>query len=147
MNKPTCNNSECIKFDCEFYENNGQPYGYCWASGCCTNEIDFDKVKSCEDVISRQSVLEQIYLWSKDEFLRVTNPFNYLRKRINSLPSTTSQSKTGHWVKYCRPRCGEQHYQCTSCGYYVNFGQWGEVYTKQFKYCPNCGIKMEGEQK
>lgn len=45
MNKPTCNNSECIEFDCEFYENNGQPYGYCWASGCCTNEIDFDEVK------------------------------------------------------------------------------------------------------
>ena len=50
---------------------------------------------------------------------------------------------TGHWVKYSVSRCGEQHYQCTSCGYYINFGQWGEVYTKQFKYCPNCGIRME----
>lgn len=45
MNNPTCNNSECIEFDCEFYENNGTEYGYCWASGCCTNEIDFDKLK------------------------------------------------------------------------------------------------------
>jgi len=40
------------------------------------------------------------------------------------------------------PRCGEQHYKCTSCGYYINFSQWGELYT-EFKYCPNCGAKME----
>lgn len=51
--------------------------------------------------------------------------------------------KTGHWIKYGMPRCGEQHYQCTACKYYVNFGQWGELYTKEFKYCPNCGVKME----
>ena len=40
----------------------------------------------CEDAISRQAVLEQTYNWSKDEFLRVAMPFDYLRKRINSLP-------------------------------------------------------------
>lgn len=51
--------------------------------------------KPCEDVISRQAVLEQTYNWSKDEFLRVTNPFDYLRKRINSLPSVTPQPKIG----------------------------------------------------
>lgn len=45
----------------------------------------------CEDAVSRQAVLEQTYNWSKDEFLRVTNPFHYLRKRINSLPSVNPQ--------------------------------------------------------
>ena len=54
--------------------------------------------------------------------------------------------KTEHWIKYGIPRCGEQHYQCTSCGYYINFGQWGNLYTKEFKYCPNCGAKMEKEE-
>ena len=49
------------------------------------------KQEPCEDAISRQAVLEQTYLWSKDEFLRVTNPFDYLRKRINSLPSVKPQ--------------------------------------------------------
>lgn len=52
------------------------------------------------------------------------------------------EPKTGHWVKYGISRCGEQHYKCTSCGYYINFGQWGELYTKEFKYCPNCGARM-----
>lgn len=48
-------------------------------------------LEPCEDTISRQAVLDQTYLWSKDEFLRVTNPFDYLRKRINSLPSATGK--------------------------------------------------------
>ena len=56
------------------------------------------------------------------------------------------EPKTGHWIKYGIPRCGEQHYKCTSCGYYINFGQWGELYTKEFKYCPNCGARMESEE-
>lgn len=57
-----------------------------------------------------------------------------------------STEKTGRWIKYGVPRCGEQHYQCTSCGYYINFGQWGELYTKEFIYCPHCGAKMEVEE-
>jgi len=55
----------------------------------------------CDDCISRQAVLDQTYLWSKDEFLRVTNPFDYLRKKINSLSPVTPQSKTGH-CKDCK---------------------------------------------
>jgi len=47
-----------------------------------------------DNAISRQAVLEQTYNWSKDEFLRVTNPFDYLRKRINNLPPVNSQPKT-----------------------------------------------------
>ena len=71
--------------------------------------------------------------------LEVLETFDKAKKALE-------KQKVGHWIKYCRPRCGEQHYQCTSCGYYINFGQWGEVYTKQFKYCPNCCARMEGEQ-
>ena len=35
---------------------------------------EWDKTNN-SDAISRQAVLEQTYLWSKDEFLRITNPF------------------------------------------------------------------------
>ena len=64
---------------------------------------------------------------------------------VNAIKNGKPQEpKTGHWIKYGIPRCGEQHYKCTSCGYYINFGQWGELYTKEFKYCPNCGARMEG---
>lgn len=59
-----------------------------------------------------------------------------------AIKALEQEPKTGHWIKYSIPRCGEQHYKCTSCGYYINFGQWGELYTKEFKYCPNCGCRM-----
>ena len=58
----------------------------------------------------------------------------------------TEEDKMMHhpkWVKYCVPRDGEQHYQCTKCKEYFNFGQYGDYYTKAFKYCPNCGSRME----
>ncbi len=50
------------------------------------------------------------------------------------------------WVKYCEPRCEEQHYQCTNCKDYVNFGIWGDYYQKDFRYCPHCGARMEGSE-
>ena len=89
----------------------------------------------CEDAISRQAVLNLINADWKYEGLEMD---------VASLPPVNPQEpKTGHWIKYSIPRCGEQHYQCTNCDYYINFGQWGELYTKEFKYCPNCGAKME----
>ena len=70
--------------------------------------------------------------------------------RINAIKMAIEvldqETKTGHWEKYGPPRCGEQHYQCTLCGYYINFGKWGKLYTKEFKFCPNCGAKMIKEQ-
>lgn len=66
--------------------------------------------------------------------------FHAIKKSV--IEALEQEPKTGHWVKYGIPRCGEQHYKCTSCGYYINFGQWGELYSKEFKYCPNCGCRM-----
>lgn len=79
--------------------------------------------------------------------MKYRNPKNDTEKDRNEALdmaiSALSENK-GEWIKYSFPRCGEQHYQCTSCGYYINFGQWGELYTKEFKFCPNCGARMKG---
>lgn len=86
-----------------------------------------------EDTISRQAVLEQTYNWSKDEFLRVTNPFDYLRKRINSLPSVNLDQKigVGHQIEH-----NFIFYECSCCSDTLEF---------RCNYCPNCGVKFEGE--
>ena len=72
------------------------------------NHFDIERAVFCGaqeqggDLISRDAVIEQTYLWSKDEFLRITNPFDYLRKRIMNLPSVNPQEpKTGH-CKECK---------------------------------------------
>ena len=91
----------------------------------------------CEDCVNRQEVLDQTYLWSKDEFLRITNPFDYLRKRINSLSSVTPKQRTGKWIETGRdgyPFPYWEAYKCSECG--------GNAKAGKSKYCPNCGAFM-----
>ena len=59
-----------------------------------------------------------------------------------AIKALEQEPKTGHWIKYSIPRCGEQHYKCTNCDEYFNFGLYSDYYKKAFKYCPNCGAKM-----
>lgn len=61
-------------------------------------------------------------------------------------PCVAPTHKGGKWIKYSVERAGEQHYQCTNCKNYVNFGAWGDYYTKDFKYCPHCGVRMEEKE-
>ena len=98
------------------------------------------KREPCEDAISRQAVLEQTYNWSKDEFLRYTNPFDYLRKRINSLPSINPQEpKTGHWID----RFPAKECKCSVCDFLICISNGSYIdMVGQMKYCPNCGAKM-----
>ena len=104
----------------------------------------------CEDAVSRQAVLEQTYKWSKDEFLRVAKPFDYLRKRINSLSPINPQPKTGHWewVQYdSNPNIG--NWQCSECRCVVI--ECGDKKSKGdiplYKYCPQCGCRIVESQK
>jgi len=95
----------------------------------------------CEDCISRKDAIKIV----ENMLLGERNHKEVALEEMKALPSVNPQEpKTGHWIKYGIPRCGEQHYKCTSCEYYINFGQWGELYTKEFKYCPNCGARMKG---
>ena len=87
------------------------------------------------DCVNRQMVLDQTYLWSKDEFLRVTNPFDYLRKRINSLPPVTAESKTGHWEWLT-----EDKYRCSNCNYETRVDEC--MNKPMYDFCPFCGARM-----
>lgn len=86
-----------------------------------------------ETIIWLEGMKEGVFPWSDE----------VMNEICDTAISALSENK-GEWIKYSFPRCGEQHYQCTSCGYYINFGQWGELYTKEFKFCPNCGARMKG---
>ena len=102
----------------------------------------------CEDCISREAVFEQINDWQKDEFLSVTNPLYYLHKRINSLPSVTSQQKaTGSWVEKQVVDNEEveieqwQSARCSKCDKYHTTPYAYFFY--DYNYCPICGARME----
>lgn len=105
----------------------------------------------CSDAISRQAVLEQTYNWSKDEFLRVTNPFDYLRKRINSLPPVNPQPKTGYWehgrelsrvfMSNVLKGINYEDWHCSNCHCVIE-----QSIKPKWNYCPNCGTKMVKSQ-
>lgn len=111
-----------------------------------------------DDAVSRAGALKALECTIKASELKkdvrkywddIINLFKIIYKTqsqaIKALPPVTPKEKTGKWIKYGVPRCEEQHYQCTNCKWYINFGQWGDTYTKQFKYCPNCKARMVSE--
>ena len=98
---------------------------------------EIKKIKPCTDVISRQAALEQTYKWSKDEFLRVTNPFDYLRKRILSLPSVSTEKK-GHWIIV--DDCEKFIAKCSKCGRIEDSRM-----INKYPYC-HCGAMMVKQQ-
>lgn len=92
-------------------------------------------VLPCGDTISRQAVIDVI---EREQFK------GDAVSEIEKLPPVTPERPKGEWVKYSIPRCGEQHYKCSHCDEYVNFGLYGDFYTKDFIYCPHCGADMRG---
>lgn len=60
-----------------------------------------------------------------------------------AIKALEQQPKTGHWIEVIDEidSFGNKtwHHECSICGN-TNSG-WGE-----YKYCPNCGARMEGEE-
>jgi NADH pyrophosphatase NudC (nudix superfamily) len=103
------------------------------------------------DLISREEVLENAFKIYTHEcgLLEVVGVAT-----IKTLPSIKPQeSKTGHWEEvgdeYIQvydlngiQSCGDERI-CSECGFETVF--IGE-HCSQYKFCPNCGARMEGEQ-
>lgn len=113
--------------------------------------IDISDKEPCEDCISREALRN----------LKVSVPIapifigdNYIRYRdviiydeIIDLPSVTPTRPTGKWeyVQYdYNPNIGNWH--CSECRNIViecaNKNEEGGI--PEYKYCPNCGARMEG---
>lgn len=88
----------------------------------------------CEDAISRQVVLDCLTANGLKKFDFILDA----RDKIKNLPSVKPQeSKTGHWIRVT-DKAGHLVWECDKCG-------WQQRYNTNF--CPDCGVKMEGEDK
>ena len=66
---------------------------------------------------------------------------NYL-EAVRMARESLENQKTGHWIRLIEdyPDCDFEFKGCSVCRtHYPNSA------IKQFRYCPNCGVKMEGE--
>ena len=86
-----------------------------------------------EDAISREAVLK----------LFATLDVNYLYEAILDLPSVQPEPKTGHWIAIDEEP--HEDYECDKCGYTVSTYTANIEPHTEYKFCPNCGVKMEVE--
>ena len=91
----------------------------------------------CNDAISKQAVIDAC-----EQSVNILEAVD----RIMDLPSVNPQEpKTGHWewIKYdSNPEIGNFH--CSECNFIPASFNWA---SKHLNYCPNCGAKMESEDK
>ena len=110
---------------------------------------------TCGDAISRQAVLDIIAF--EDKWLFDANghnanthiAFSGLESRVKALPSVSPQQRTGRWewVQYdYNPKLGNWH--CSECWSVVMecVDKNEKSYIPLYKYCPQCGCKMEVEE-
>lgn len=60
-----------------------------------------------------------------------------------AIKALEQKPKTGHWEKTIDGHC--YWYKCSCCGTKAPKNEWGNDYFSP--YCPNCGAKMESEEK
>lgn len=92
----------------------------------------------CEDAVSRAKIKNKaIQLWNGggDEDYK----FNTLIDYITELPSVTSTSKKGKWVRHYCNNGDLHHITCSNCH------TWHENFS-EYRYCPYCGADMRGEE-
>jgi hypothetical protein len=103
-----------------------------------------------DDAISRQAAIEKIHWLGLDSDTAIKCDF-----AIRALPSVNSQEqKTGHWIECPEIKTSAPEYlmfyKCSECGDKQCDCEATETrsWVKQFfHYCPNCGAKMESEDK
>lgn len=108
--------------------------------------------RECEDAISRQAVLKAIknlypgipvvdINGARLKWLRKYEPYFECEKVVKQLPPITPQPKMGHWIGIDEEP--HEDYECNRCGYVVSTYTANIEPHTEYKYCPNCGLKME----
>ncbi len=95
----------------------------------------------CEDAISRDAAIKTVHkMRVVCDTEDIDDYYELLVESFKQLPSVTQ--KSGKWIKVTNGRGG---HECDICHEYAPSYQDGDEYLT--KFCPNCGAKMESEDK
>ena len=96
------------------------------------------KQESCEDAISRQAAIDTIENWlSCDDYNDAERHImRAMQSVLYDLPPVTPTEKVGQWIKTTGENGVTSAVRCSECGFEDNRYML-------FRYCPNCGAKMQ----
>jgi len=99
------------------------------------------------DTISRQAAIDALDKRFDKIPMEQTAEILKLRKDLRGLPSIKSEQKRGRWI-YGEDEYGIDGYHCDKCGFFVPWDYAHKFinYIEDYKFCPNCGADMRGEQ-
>ena len=124
--------------ECPLYGTTGTDH---CEKDCVRLAINALEQEPCEDCISRQAVLKQL----KGCLTGGETEYQYVKLHIDSIPPVIPQPKTGQreWVQYDgNPNI--RNWYCSECRAIVNYKPTYNWEKKPYyKFCPNCGAKME----
>ena len=102
----------------------------------------------CEDMISRQAVLDAIAancIWENEYSLTSGR----IKKAVEGLPPVTPQPKMGRWIvnEWGNISCSECGCTAPYDKVYPGESVFGKAIRVKSTFCPTCGAKMKGGKK
>ena len=110
--------------------------------------------------MTREETLAYIHEWLKDEYalnskdresldmaieaLELVTSYEDTINKLTEAIANTQEPKTGHWIETNFETENLVHGYCSLCGWKSNYCEDDVV---GMNYCPNCGAKMESEDK
>ena len=103
-------------------------------------ELPTIQPEPCGDAVSRQAAI--------DACIRVRELRAYDEiEEIKALPPVQPERKTGYWIALDSDSDRYEDIKCPFCGhtFTVDAERWCDIgfIKEDFKFCPNCGVKME----
>ena len=121
-----------------------------YGSAKCFSETISDAVEVLEDMPTVAIPHDGEYISKHDviDIIKHTRTHIMMAEKVRELPSVAIPSKVGRWI------WDGNTYRCSCCNHFpwrVNTEENDEIFTDMkrtnaYKFCPNCGADMRGEQ-
>ena len=106
-----------------------------------------EKLQKAHQMFDKRNLLIELK-WQREYFKRgyVSNQEELFNLWIfdECIKALEQEPKTGHWIAIDEEP--HEDYECDRCGYAVSTYTANIEPHTEYKFCPNCGTKMEGEE-
>lgn len=99
------------------------------------------------DLIDRQAAIDALNVLVKDGHAYVNGAFfetilrDEAKRVLEELPSAQPEQRKGKWI---HRGCGI--FSCSECDEKIGTNVYAEAETVRFRFCPNCGADMRGDE-